>query len=69
MSWLNESELASFYLIKIEGIKIGTSDPAPLFTLIVGPSEEVREAGETKKNYAERHGVGKKIRAKYALAG
>lgn len=55
VSWLNESELASFYLIKLEGVKIGNSDPAALPTLIVGPSESAREAGETKKNYAERH--------------
>ncbi|MBY0534321.1 MAG: DUF4268 domain-containing protein [Chitinophagaceae bacterium] len=55
ISWLNESTAAEFYLIKIEAIKIGASDPAPLFTLIVGPSEEIREAGVTKKEYAERH--------------
>lgn len=55
ISWLNESELAEFYLLKIQGIKIGNSEPAPLLTLIVGPSEEVREAGETKKQYADRH--------------
>ncbi|HQK64961.1 MAG TPA: DUF4268 domain-containing protein, partial [Tenuifilaceae bacterium] len=39
ISWLNESTAAEFYLFKIEGIKIGNSDPAPLLTLIVGPSE------------------------------
>jgi hypothetical protein len=55
ISWLNESNSAEFYLFKIEGIKIGSSPPAPLLTLIVGPSQEVREAGETKKEYAERH--------------
>jgi hypothetical protein len=55
ISWLNESTAAEFYLYKIEGIKIGDSHPAPLLTLIVGPSEEVKEAGETKKEYAERH--------------
>lgn len=55
ISWLNESTSAEFYLFKIEGIKIGTSQPAPLLTLIVGPSPEVREAGETKKEHAERH--------------
>lgn len=54
VSWLNESELAEFYLFKIEGIKIGGSVPAPLLTMIVGPSEEVREAAETKKQYGER---------------
>ena len=55
ISWLNEATSAEFYLFKIEGIKIGNSEPAPLFTLIVGPSDEIREAGETKKEYAERH--------------
>ena len=55
ISWLNESTSAEFYLFKIEGIKIGDSYPAPLLTLIVGPSLEVKEAGETKKDYAERH--------------
>jgi hypothetical protein len=55
ISWLNESTTAEFYLFKIEGIRIGNSPPAPLLTLIVGPSEEVREASATKKEYAERH--------------
>jgi hypothetical protein len=55
VSWLNESASAEFYLLKIEGIRIGNSPPAPLLTLIVGPSQEVKEAGETKKEYAERH--------------
>ena len=61
ISWLNESELAEFYLLKLEGIKIGESLPAPLFTLIVGPSQEVHEAGETKKEYAERHHLRKQF--------
>jgi len=55
VSWLNESTSAEFYLFKIEGIKIGDSHPAPLLTLIVGPSQEVKEAGETKKEHVERH--------------
>ncbi len=55
ISWLNESSSASFYLLKVEAIKIGDSEPAPLLTLIVGPSEEVRGAGDTKKEFAERH--------------
>jgi hypothetical protein len=61
ISWLNESTAAEFYLFKIEGIKIGDSVPAPLLTLIVGPSEEVREAGQTKKDYAERHHLRKEF--------
>ncbi len=55
ISWLNESTAAEFYLFKIEGIKIGDSKPAPLLTLIVEPSQEVKEAGETKKEYVDRH--------------
>ena len=53
ISWLNESSSASFYLLKVEAIKIGDSEPAPLLTLIVGPSEEARELGETKKGISE----------------
>jgi hypothetical protein len=55
ITWLNESSSASFYLVKVEAIRIGESPPAPLLTLIVGPSEEAREVGKTKKDLAERH--------------
>lgn len=55
ISWLNESLAASFYLLKVEAVKIGDSPPAPLLTLIVGPSEESREVGVTKKELAERY--------------
>jgi hypothetical protein len=57
ISWLNESNAASFYLLKVEGIRIGGSEPAPLLTLIVGPSEEGREVGEAKKEMAERYDI------------
>lgn len=57
VSWLNESNTASFYLLKIEAIRIGESAPAPLLTLIVGPSKEGREVGETKKELAERYEI------------
>lgn len=59
ITWLNESSAADFYLFKIEAIKIGNSNPAPLFTLIVGPSEESKEVGEKKKEMAERHKIRK----------
>ena len=55
VTWLNETSAADFYLIKVEAIRIEDSPPAPLFTLIVGPSEEGRAVGETKKQLAERH--------------
>jgi len=59
MAWLNESASGSFYLIKIEAVKIGDSPPAPLFTVIVEPSEEAREVGEIKKDIAERYFIRK----------
>lgn len=55
ISWLNESSTASFYLLKVEAIQIEDSAPAPLLTLIVGPSEEARDVGKTKKDLAERY--------------
>lgn len=54
ITWLNESSSASFYLIKVEAVKIFDSAPAPLFTLIVGPSEEIKSVGLVKKNLAEK---------------
>jgi hypothetical protein len=57
VTWLNESQQASFYLVKAEAIRIESSPPACLFTLIVGPSEEAREVGETKKEFADRHAI------------
>jgi len=61
IQWLNESSSANFFLLKLEAIKIDDSPPAPLFTLIVGPSEEGKEVGKAKKEIAERY----KIREKF----
>lgn len=57
ISWLNESSSAAFYLIKVEAVRIGDSPPAPLLTLIVGSSEEIREVGENKKELTGLHGL------------
>jgi Domain of unknown function (DUF4268) len=58
ISWLNESSSpVSFYLVKVEAIRIGESPPAPLLTKVVGPSEESKEVGESKKEWAERYNV------------
>lgn len=54
VSWLNESVSASFYLLKVQAIKIADSPPAPLLTLMVGPTNEGRQVGETKEELAER---------------
>jgi len=61
IAWLNESSSGAFYLLKVEAVKIGESPPAPLLTLIVGPSEESREVGETKKDLAERYVLRKRF--------
>ena len=61
IAWLNESSSAAFYLVKVEAIRIGDSQPAPLLTLITGPSEEAIEAGEKKKELAERYNIRKKF--------
>ena len=55
ISWLNESYSASFYLVKLEAIRIGDSLPAPMLTLIVGSSEESQQAGDTKTELKEQH--------------
>lgn len=55
ISWLNESSSASFYLLKLEAVQIEDSPPAPLLTLIVGSSEASQEAGETRREFTERH--------------
>jgi hypothetical protein len=57
VQWLNEttSEDVAFYLVRLAAYRIAGSDPAPLFTLIVGPSAESKEFGKQKKELAERH--------------
>ncbi|MEE9558343.1 MAG: DUF4268 domain-containing protein [Candidatus Brocadiales bacterium] len=57
ITWLNESSSGSFYLVKVEAVQIEGSVPAPLFTLIVGPSAEGRVVGETKRELAERFDI------------
>ena len=57
ITWLNESSSASFYMVKVEAVKIGDSPAAPLLTLIVGPSEEAQTIGLAKKEIAERHEI------------
>jgi Domain of unknown function (DUF4268) len=55
ITWLNESQSASFYMVKVEAIRIGVSPAAPLLTLITGPSKETREVGAEKQDRVERH--------------
>lgn len=57
VGWLNESAAEDFYLVKLEAVRIGGSEPAPLLTLITGPSAESDDAGRTRKDLAERHNL------------
>ena len=58
IEWLNEvsPETTSFHLVRLEAISIeGQSKTAPLFTIVAGPTEELKQIGEEKKNLAKRH--------------
>jgi len=57
IAWLNESDAAAFYLVKVEAISIDGSPPAALMTLITGPSQEAVRVGERKKELAGLHEV------------
>lgn len=54
INWLNETNLASFYLVQVEAVRIGDSPPAPLLIKIVAPSEETRRIGQKKEDWVER---------------
>lgn len=57
VAWLNEMspEDMGFYLVRVAAYCIGESAPAPLFTLIVGPSAEAKGVGVQKKKLGESH--------------
>jgi Domain of unknown function (DUF4268) len=57
IQWLNETtpDDIAFYLIRLAAYRIAGSEPAPLFTVIVGPSAESKNFGKQKKELAERH--------------
>ena len=64
IEWLNETtpDDISFYLIQLEAIKIGDEQvAAPLFTVIKGPSKEIKQIGAEKKKYAQRHVIRKEF--------
>jgi hypothetical protein len=57
IDWLNENTAANlaFFLVKVETVRIANSPAAPLFTVLAGPDEQVKELGEKKKEWADRH--------------
>jgi hypothetical protein len=61
IGWLNEATATDFFLLKVEAIKIDDSKPAPLLTLIVGPSDEGKEIGRKKQELAGRYSIRQKF--------
>ena len=57
IEWLNKNSPSdvSFYLIKLEVFQIENSPPAPHFSIVAGPSKQMKEAGAMKEKLAERH--------------
>lgn len=55
INYLNEvvPEDTNFYLVRVQAFRIADSEPAPLFTVVAGPSPEVRTRGKIKKELAE----------------
>ncbi len=62
--WLNESTKAAFYLVKVEAIQIGNSEPAPILTTIVSPHHEPHGLGSIKKEKAKRVSIRRQFWAK-----
>ena len=63
INWLNEytPDDVSFYLVKIEAVKIGDSESAPMFSIVAEPTETAKSVGQEKKEYAERHHLRKEF--------
>lgn len=58
VDWLNKSSASdiAFYLIRLEAFQMGDlPDVAPKFSIISEPSSQIKEAGETVEQLAERH--------------
>lgn len=60
IDWLNEytpGDIA-FYLVKLEAIRIGNHPvAAPQFTVVKGPSEQIKQIGQEKKDASVRNDI------------
>lgn len=56
VEFLNENTPAdtAFFLVKVQAFKIGDSSPAPLFSIVSGPTPETKAIGKKKKEMAEK---------------
>lgn len=57
IEWLNKitPDDVLFYLVKLEGLQIGDSEPAPYFSLICAPSKTQKVFAEARKEDTERY--------------
>jgi len=57
VEWLNDNseQGISFYLVKVEAVRVANSPFAPLFTIAAGPDVKAKERAEGKKELVERH--------------
>lgn len=57
IDWLNQTTPLdlSFYLVKVEAVKIAGSPFAPLFTVVAAPTPQDKVVGGDKKDWADRH--------------
>jgi hypothetical protein len=54
INWLNEQTSSAFYLVKVEAISISGSAPAPLFSLICEPDEELKSVSAHSRELTDR---------------
>jgi hypothetical protein len=54
VNWLNEQTASAFYLVKVEAISISGSPPAPLFSVICEPDEELKSISAHSRELTER---------------
>lgn len=60
IDWLNEytPDDIAFYLVKLDAIRIGNHPvAAPQFTVVKGPSEQIKQIGQEKKDSAARDSI------------
>ena len=55
LAWLNDSTSLEAYMFSIQAIRIGDSPPAPLLTLIVGPSDSAKKIASTRSEQSDLH--------------
>ncbi|MBS7804054.1 DUF4268 domain-containing protein [Rhizobiales bacterium TNE-4] len=55
ITWLNDNNAARFYMVKVEAVRIGQSPPAPMLTVIVGPSDDQSDVVKANREFSERY--------------